>query len=289
MRGPRSSTETVRAVSGAELLIRHVEPERARALIVLSHGLGEHSGRYLELAERLSGRGFACLAYDHRGHGRSSGRRGDIGHFEQYADDLGEMVARGASSHPNLPIFLFGHSMGAVIALMLVLRKPAEVVPRGLILSAPALVPSVRVGLHKRLILRALRGLWPTLSLPTGIDPESLSSDPAVVAGHRSDPYVHGVVSLRWYTEFQRACQDCLSRAAQLEIPLYLFHGTADAIASPEGSRSLMDRAASADKQARFWPGLRHETWNELEPDRTQVLDSVGDWLEQRTGPIDRS
>ena len=246
-------------------------------VLLLCHGLGEHSGRYRTVVDTLLPDGWAVYGLDHRGHGLSGGRRA---HLDDYADWLADfdtfrraVVAR----HPDLPVFLLGHSMGGQIALTYALDHQSEL--RGLVLSAPALasdaVPKAAVP-----ALRGLSRLAPTLR-PAGIDHTKISKDPAVVAAYRADPLVHHGkptlgLSVALFDQF-----DVLpERARALTIPVLLQHGTLDALADPAGSRLLDATVGSHDKTVRWYDGLWHEIYNE--PERAQPLADLREWLAAR-------
>jgi acylglycerol lipase len=272
---------TTSGATGVPLHVRYWIPTSPRALVVVVHGVGEHGGRYAEFAAALGGRGFGVVAHDHQGHGLSPGRRGDVRRFAEYADDLACVLASVREDHPSAPLFLLGHSMGAVVAAQLIQRGASDLPVTGLILSSPGFVPVVPVAAGKRLLAKVLVHVCPSLALPTGIMPEQLSRDAGVVKSFRADPLT-GKVSVRWYTGFSQACRECLARAPSVTLPLYALHGTADTVVALSGTERFVRAARSADKTLRIWPGLRHETLNESEPDRSEVIGELIAWLEQR-------
>ena len=276
-------TATTTGVTGGPLHVRRWIPSSPRALVVVVHGLGEHGGRYAELATALCRRGFGVVAHDHQGHGLSGGGRGDVERFSDYADDLACVLGSLRDRHPGTPLVLLGHSMGGVVAVQFLLRTRVGLPVAGLVLSSPGFVPVVPIAAWKHLVARMLVRAWPSLSLPTGIVPEQLSRDAAVVRAFREDPLNYGKVSLRWYTQFVQACRDCLGRAEQVGLPMYAFHGTDDSVSALSGTEQFVRTARSPDKTLRIWPGLLHETLNEREPERSHVVEELVAWLEQRT------
>jgi alpha-beta hydrolase superfamily lysophospholipase len=131
---------------------------------------------------------------------------------------------------------------------------------------------------------RLLGNIVPGLSMPPGLDSSALSHDQQVVDDYSNDPLVHDLVSARWYMEFTRAGEECLRRADELTLPLLIVHGSADAIVDPQGSRQVMEKAGSGDKQLFIFDGLYHETMNELPPDRDKVLDTFRGWIIRQVG-----
>ncbi|MFC4948552.1 alpha/beta hydrolase [Pseudonocardia sp. GCM10023141] len=244
-------------------------------VVLLCHGLGEHSGRYGNVVDALVPDGWAVYGVDHRGHGRSGGRRA---HLDDYADWLSDfdvfrrtVVAR----HEGLPVFLLGHSMGGQIALAYALDHQPDL--KGLVLSAPALasnaVPKAAVP-----VLRLLAKVAPTLR-PAGIDGTKISKDPAVVAAYQSDPLVHqGNPTLGLSAALFGQFGVLPARARSLRLPLLLQHGSADVLTDPAGTRALEASSGSPDQTVRWYEGLWHEIYNE--PERDAPLKDLRNWLD---------
>lgn len=265
---------------GATLWVRDWQPEEGtpRAAGVLVHGLGEHGGRYEHLALRLTDAGYALSAFDLRGHGRSTGRRGDT-RFAPARGDVERLLARAAARLPGLPLFLHGHSLGALVLLEELARRRPPVAAA--VLSAPPLRNALREQRGKVLLARALGRLLPRLRLPTGLEPAALSRDPRVVAAYLKDPLVHAWASLGLARDSLAATEGAES-VHDLGVPLLILHGGADRIAYPAGSRALAARL-TGDVSLREYPGLYHEPHNE--PERDLVIDEVIAWLDARVGP----
>jgi alpha-beta hydrolase superfamily lysophospholipase len=276
------ASTTGAGTTGVPLCVRRWIPSSPRAWVVVVHGAGEHGGRYAELAATLGRRGFGVVAHDHRGHGLSGGRRGDVLCFSDYADDLACVLASLRDGYPSTPLFLLGHSMGGVVAVQLLLRAPVGLAVTGLLLSSPGFVPVVPIAPWKRIVAHVLVRAWPSLSLPTGIAAEQLSRDAVVVKAFKEDPLTYSKVSLRWYRGFTQACRECLTQAQRVSVPLYAFHGADDTVTAVSGTEQFVRAAESADKTLRVWPGLLHETLNEREPERSHVIEELVEWLEQR-------
>lgn len=249
-----------------------------RGVLLLCHGLGEHSGRYGTVVDSLVPEGWAVYGVDHRGHGRSGGRRA---HLRRYADWLADFdVFRRAvvARHPGIPVFLLGHSMGGQIALAYALDHQADLA--GLVLSAPALanstVPKAAVG-----VLRAVGRVAPMLR-PAGIDPSKISKDPAVYAAYRADPLVHhGRPTLGLSSAVVGQFEVLPERARDLRIPVLMQHGAVDAIVDPSGFRRLQAACGSPDLTVHWYEGLWHEIYNE--PERATPLGDLRDWLAAHT------
>jgi len=250
-----------------------------RGVVALVHGIGEHSDRYGYLVKRLNDSGFAVCALDNRGHGRSGGVKGHVNTWADYREDLHVFKRYVIAKFPNIPVFLYGHSLGALIVTDYVLFYPDGIY--GLIVSGHPLRPT---GSAKPILIKIARVLsryLPEFSLSLGLDDNTLSRDPAVVKAYREDPLVHRRVTARWGTEALAAVDRVRERAGEIRCPLLVLHGGADKINSPEGSRELYEKSSSGDKELFIYPGGYHEPHNDL--DREKVASDVIAWLEARS------
>jgi alpha-beta hydrolase superfamily lysophospholipase len=262
---------------GTGILVRSWRPEGpVRGTLVIAHGLGEHAGRYGELVTHCLARGLAVYAPDHRGHGRSGGRRALVRRFAWLVDDLDVVMRRAAAGHPEVKRFLFGHSMGGAIALTWALDHPGQV--DGLILSAPAIAPPRSVSTMTVLVVRLLSRILPgkgAIALP----PEDLSRDPEVVRAYADDPAVlHGPVPARTLAELLGAMKSLPGRAAALREPVLVLQGTGDRLVMHADVKPVFDALGSPDKTVKVYRGLYHEVLNE--PEREQVFADLGAWLD---------
>ncbi|MCG5431974.1 lysophospholipase [Mycobacterium sp. MYCO198283] len=247
-----------------------------RGVVVLAHGYAEHAGRYAHVAQRFGAAGLAVYALDHRGHGRSGGKRVIVGDISEYTGDYGTLVDIAAAEHPGVPVVVLGHSMGGAI----VLAYGAEHVDRyaAMVLSGPAVAMQDEIGAPMAAIGKVLGRFLP--GAPTQLlDANAISRDPAVVAAYRSDPLVHtgrvpAGIARALITVGERQPQ----LAAQLTKPLLIVHGGADTLVPPAGSRKLAEHAGRADVALKIYPELYHEVFNE--PERDRVLDDVVSWIE---------
>jgi len=228
-------------VGGTRLFFRGTVPDvPPRAVVMISHGLGEHSGRYTNLTDRLAVSGYAVYGLDHRGHGRSKGERCFVDSFDDFVADLEIFRRKIRTRHPEGPLFVVGHSMGGAIALESALHHQQTL--DGLVLCAPASRLSARVPRHVRAYARFLSIVRPRRAW-SQLDPTRISRDGEVVAAYNDDPLVlHGAVPVRLRSEIWRIGRTFPDRVGELRIPVLLLHGTADALVSIAASDLLADR-----------------------------------------------
>lgn len=247
-------------------------------ILLLAHGLGEHARRYDHVIERVVGLGLVVYAPDHRGHGRSGGKRIELRDWSEFVDDLHQLSAVATAENPGLDRFLLGHSMGGAIALSYALDHQDEL--SGLILSAPAVDV---VGGKPRVVVevgKILGRFAPGIPVET-LDAKAVSRDPAVVAAYESDPLVHhGKVKAGIARGMIIAAESFPARLPSLTLPVLLLHGTEDHLADISGSRMIAAHAGSKDLTLKTYDGLFHEVFNE--PEQDKVLDDLVDWLRPR-------
>lgn len=255
------------------------EPEVAlKAVLVLAHGAGEHSGRYHHLAQFFTGYGYAVVALDHCGHGNSDGTPGYVKDFNDYLTDLATFHRRQKERFPGTPMFMLGHSMGGLIAALYLLRQQGEFI--GGILSGAAIKTELAPGKLQLWLLRLVATLLPHVGI-LKLKAEGVSRDPEVVSEYRQDPLVfHGKMSARMVRELFAGMNAIEAGAVRIQLPMLILHGGADVMTSPDGSRFLHDSISSSDKTLHIYPGLYHEIFNE--PERVQVMTDVLEWCEAR-------
>ncbi|MFD4442870.1 alpha/beta hydrolase [Nocardia sp. NPDC058519] len=260
---------------GGKIAWRAWQPETApRAVVVLVHGVAEHSGRYEHVGAALADAGFAVYALDHIGHGLSEGPPANIGSMQGAADNVATLLDVAGAAHPGVPRFVLGHSMGSLAVLHLATRGPVDVA--GVIVSAPPL--DIPLGNPiQRLAAPLLTRFAPNLGVLT-LDSSTISRDPEVVRAYDDDPLVfRGKLPARTAVEILQHTALVKRRLGALTAPLLVLHGTADTIASPSSADLLERDAGSTDVTVLRYPGLYHEVFNE--PERAQVLGDVTDWL----------
>ena len=249
--------------------------ESTTAEVGIVHGMGEHSGRYVEVANYLCRAGYRVSSYDQRGHGRTEGRKGDVPRYEILLDDLDAFVSTLTERNPDSKLYLYGHSFGGNVVLNYAIRRNPSLA--GLVITSPLLRPARRPPLWKRIFAHTCYRIYPSLRLPMGVDPAGISHDRQIVQAYQDDPLNHAVISARLAVEALAAGEWALTHAEDLNIPLLLMHGTFDSITSPMASQEFAEKT-DASCLFKLWPGLFHELHHE--PERLEVLELIASWLQ---------
>ena len=252
------------------------DPVTARAMVVLVHGLGEHVQRYEHVAEAFLARNFALMGFDQQGHGKTAGKRGVIAPNDSFLRDLEAMVVLAKQLAPGKKIFLYGHSMGALEVLYYGLKGHESV--SGIMATSPALDPGT-MSKAQKMMVKLMKPLLPNLAVDNGLALDALSRDPEVVQRYRNDPLVHPKANVTLAAFMQEGAEYIMNHAQDWDVPLYLAHGSADAICPVAGSRAFASKLGEKVTYQE-WEGLFHETHNE--PEKEQVLSTMLDWLEKQ-------
>jgi alpha-beta hydrolase superfamily lysophospholipase len=246
-----------------------------KAVIMLVHGLGEHSGRYLNIINHFVPMGFAVYGMDHIGHGRSDGIRKYVDRFEDFIETVKAFFERIQEWQADKPIFLLGHSMGGLIAAVYLLDHQAGL--KGAILSGPSVKKPDSISGITVFIAKILGTLMPRLGLVETV-PEEVCRDPAVVQAYISDPLVYkGKTTARLAAEVLKAVKRISREAGKITLPILILQGGADLIVNPAGAQMLYDSVSSADKETSTYGGLYHEIHNE--PEHFKVLLDIEVWI----------
>ena len=255
-------------------------PDQPRALVLVVHGLHEHSGRYVEAMAALGRRGLASWAPDHVGHGRSPGVMGDLESIERVLRDVERIRSLAVSSWPRLPLFVLGHSLGGLIALRYALEHQRALA--GLVLSAPLLLlpEAMHVPAVLQKLVPVLARLLPRLPVQAFSWREE-SRDPRMVADTAADPlYYKGKIRARTGWEMLRSMTLARTRLAELRLPLLVMYGERDSNVDPRSAERIYTEASSTDRTRRVFPDAHHHLFRE--PEKEQLLETITEWIESR-------
>jgi acylglycerol lipase len=273
---PASSGSVVEEGSthdGLPQLRRHWHVEHPDAVVLIVHGINEHSGRYEHVGVRMAAANLAVVGYDHRGFGGSGGPRGYVDRFDQYVDDVEDRLAEVTAA--GRPVVLLGHSMGGLIALSYVLTRSPK--PDLLVLSSPALGTGASWWI--KALARPASRLVPWLRLPSPFPSSYLSRDPAVCEAFDTDPLVEHKTSARLGYELLAAMEARRSEIESLDVPTLVLHGSDDKLV-PTISSEILEGLPGVER--RVLDGLRHEPFNE--PEGANVVDAVIAWIREQMG-----
>ncbi|GAA5504144.1 monoacylglycerol lipase [Deinococcus xinjiangensis] len=256
------------------------EAQNPRAAVLLMHGFGEYAHRYIEKYHRLIPAllesGFTVYAYDQRGHGASAGKRAVADMNVLAADHL---KARAALREQPLPLFLFGHSMGGLISAASAARDPSGI--SGVILSSPALLVGAKESAAIKKVAPLLAKVAPALAV-TGLPTTHLSRNAAEVAAYEADPQIyHGKVPALSASSMLDLSARLWAQYPNWQLPTLIFHGSADQVTDPSGSRRFAQTIPAADKTHIEFAGGYHELLNDKPS--AEVLELILEWLRART------
>ena len=251
---------------------------KPKAVIHIIHGYAEHVDRYKNVVDELVPDSYLVIAKDHRGHGRSDGKRGHVKSFEQYIEDertfYKEIIER---DYNGIPYFVLGHSMGSIIALNYAERYQDDI--NGMILSGTGSKPGKAIAKAKVLLSKIGSRLFPGVHVKSGLPPEFISRDPEVVKAYVDDPLTYDVITPRLAEQMYTYLDLGFSKAGNINIPVLIQCGSADT--SFSGQEELYNAMTSNDKTIKIYEGLKHEVYNELEEDRKLVLKDLHNWLNE--------
>ena len=264
---------------GLDLHLNDWPAAQPRARMLLVHGLGEHSGRYATLAGDLNALGISVRAFDHRGHGRSQGKRGAVGKDPDcLSQDAIEVFNAFAGEGSDLP-YLFGHSMGGLVAMHAVGKLGLR--PRGLIASSPALASYASK--FDRLLSKVLLRLAPDFTVANGLPADKLSHAPGIERAYLDDAGNHNRVSARLAQYIFDAGPEVIATAPAWSVPSLLQIAGSDQLVDPAGARAFAAAAPPQWVEYRDYADLFHEIYNEAEPARGQVIGDLNAWLRVHT------
>jgi alpha-beta hydrolase superfamily lysophospholipase len=269
-----------RAADGALIHfdIRDAGPD-ARGVLVFVHGLGEHFSKYDEWLVYATGRGYHVAAHDQRGHGRTPGKRGDFA-FEDLVSDLDRFLEVIDDRWPGRPMFVVGHSLGALVTLRWASRGVPPSV-RGAVLSSPPLQVAEDVPWWKRRLFRTLARTAPRLSLPRRSVVEKLTADPDRIAAWRGDRLRHGKITPRALVGIGAAMEAAREAPLEVTLPLLVLVAPEDAVTDAAVALAWAAEL-SADVSVVELPGARHEILNDVE--RAAAYERICDWCDARAG-----
>lgn len=253
------------------------ESETPKAVLAIVHGHGEHKMRYKHVAQLFVEQGYSVFAMDNRGHGESEGKRGHAPSHDHLVDDVEQFMMTIRNKFNDLPLFLYGHSMGGnIVSNYVIKRKTNELT--GVILTSAMFKLAFEPPKWKVTLGNMMANIWPSLIQPTGLETKHISTDPVEVDKYEKDALVHDRMSAGLFTGLMEAGKWVLAHADELDYPTLVMHGTDDQIISPEGSKIIAHKAGD-QAQLKLWDGLFHELQNEKNKD--EIIGYMIKWTDQ--------
>lgn len=275
----KTQSGTCVAKDGTAIFWKGCIPDTSpRAVVHIIHGYAEHIERYGNVINELLPAGYAAIGNDHRGHGRSGGKRGHVRSFQDFIDDERQFYREVIKTRfPGIPYFVLGHSMGSLIAMNYVEQDATDI--RGLVLSGTGSLPGTDIPKALLTITKILSTLLPSMHVKSPLPPEFISRDKDVVKAYVDDPLVYNVITPRLAYEMNRYVVIGAENAFKIKIPVLIQLGSKDTAFS--GQRELFEMIGAEDKTFKLYDGLRHEVYNELIEDRIKVLADLRQWLDR--------
>ncbi len=295
--------------NGKPIFVYKWSPEdvsEAKGAVQIAHGMAEHGGRYEEFAERLVDLNYVVYANDHRGHGKTAGDIDNLGHFADengwklVVEDMQNLTDRIKENHPELPIFLFGHSMGSLLSRDFISKYGDEL--KGVILSGtsgdPGPLSSIMITIAKiksffgakdsecTFLNNLIFGQYNNNFNPTRTDFDWLTRDDSEVDRYMEDPYCGNPASAQFFIDLFTGLEK-VNRMENVEkvpkdLPILLISGSKDPVGDFEDgvreAHDLFKEAGVKDLSYKFYEGARHELLNETNKD--EVIQDVIEWLE---------
>ena len=250
------------------------QAENPVAVVILVHGFGEHISRYEHVAERFTAKNISVLGVDLIGHGNSTGKRGHVDSINDYYECIESMVSYVKQDAKDLPLVLYGHSMGGNIALNYQLsNKQSEFCC--VLASSPWLKLKMQPSAVQLFLAKTMNSIYPSLQQAGDLDVKEISSMESVQEDYANDPLNHDRITVRLFNEIYKNGLLVIENAADIDIPVLIGHGEADAITSADASKEFATNCSSATYK--LWPGLRHEPHNEH--NQNEVIDFYVDWV----------
>ena len=258
---------------GKEIYGHNWKVENPWAVIVLVHGMGEHCHRYEHVAKAFNEAGYSVYSFDHRGHGRTEGKKGHTPSYDHLLNVVDDVLKLAKKDNGDKPVFLYGHSMGGNVVVNMALRRKPEI--KGVIASSPWLKLAFEPPALQVMLAKVVKGLLPGLTQPSKLDVNSISRDKEEVKKYSNDPLVHDRISTIFFLSVHEAGLYALDHAKEFEYPLYIFHGSDDKLTSHDASKEFA--GAVPNSTWKSWEGLYHECHNE--PEQDEVIKEMIEWV----------
>lgn len=249
------------------------QAKKTNAVIILVHGMGEHSSRYKHVANKLTDNSFSVVTFDHFGHGKTEGKRGHNPNFNAVLESISKTIEKAKELFPKKTLFLYGHSMGGNAVINYTIRKEHNL--KGVIATSPFLKLAFQPPKIKLAVGKLLQKIAPSITLGNELDATHISRDSIEVKKYTNDELIHDKISPNFSLTFIETGQWAIDNAKKLKTPMILFHGTDDKIIDYKGSQEFVENSNKAT--LKIYDGGYHELHNDL--CKEEMLQDVVNWL----------
>ncbi|TFG30971.1 alpha/beta hydrolase, partial [Candidatus Thorarchaeota archaeon] len=260
------------------LAVYRPDNDKPRALLIILHGLGSHAGDFKELGKYFAERGLAVFIPDMRGFGHYSGLKGHVMNFDEYVEDIQNLIMQAKDRYLNTITYLFGSSLGGINTVRYVVKYPLEI--DGLILHCPGVAQNLNIGLGKKLVGNLFSLLNIKRYVANDLKYEDATRNPKVIKQMETDPLRFEMVTTRFGIEGLKAAEEGFYSAVSIKLPVLLQQAAEDKLVNPKKSKEFFDTLSSVDKTWKLYEGLYHQLHDE--PESAQVLSDMADWFEKR-------
>ena len=260
-------------IFNTEFYGQYWQAKNTKAVVVLVHGMGEHSSRYIHVANKLTENNFSVVAFDHFGHGKTAGKRGHNPSFEAVLESVTKTIEKAKELFPKKPFFLYGHSMGGNVVVNYAIRKNHNL--KGIIATSPFLKLAFQPPKIKLAVGKILQKIAPSLTMGNELDASHISRDKIEVDKYINDPLVHDKISPNFSLTFIDTGKWAIENASKLKSPMLLLHGTEDKIIDFKGTQEFANNTKKAT--LKLYKGGYHELQNDL--CKEEMLQDVVNWL----------
>ncbi len=270
-------TKSLKAKDGIHLFIRENIPPEYKGIICIVHGFGEHSGRYAHVADFFNKNNYAVVAIDNRGHGKSEGKRGHTPNFDTYLEDIDVFLMDTKQRLNDVPMFLYGHSMGGNLTLNYVIRRQPTFL-KGLVVTGPWIELAFEPKPIMIMLGKVMRSIIPTFTQESGLIAEYITRDKAVVEAYKKDPLVHTKITASAGMSLTESAAYLNNFSGDMPVWTFILHGTEDKLIAQSASEAFAKRVKNVNYKK--YVGLYHEIHNE--PEKMDVLNDILMWLNSK-------
>ena len=266
---------TIPASDGINLFIRNYSLQNSNKVILIIHGLGEHSGRYLKLIQDFNDKNISVFTIDIRGHGKSEGKRGHSPFYKQLMSDIQCFIKHVTNEIPNQKYFLYGHSLGGNLVINYSFQKNKKI--DGIIATSPCIKLAIEPSKIKLFMGKLFQKLIPSLRLSNGIKISRISRNSEVIKNYINDPLNHNQVSVQLSLDIISSGIYALENSQYITVPMLVFHGKNDKLTSYSASKKLVENSGTNIK----FIGL-NEAYHEIhnEPEKEELLSNICNWID---------